>query len=650
MVKYVRIIIFISAIHTMYSTFCAASTLVDSVHNVGPTPQSEGWSWATSFKYQHPKIDTSTCEAHFEKIHREMMAEAKKIKDSIWGDQTPREKNTNPNLNLIRISFVVSSQDPSLPHTIVLTTLFKDHVFLSGTTPPKVRYDFKCLADPAFSLGELDFVARPDEWLSKAFIYPPGNDMIPREMIIRCKNRFAERDRDTLPKVAQLAHLFNDQACDADMLAWFRQANGSSTFFQGGQPKPDDPLFFKHLQDSEQKVLYYLDHVSEWMKLCPYNAPERSFFAVFAEVIENQIGFFSTRSAYIAQQVRDLINLIPQDSDLKKSQTTVKHEEKIAQHIEMVRSSLKERNQNHPTNLVDKTHLVAMEYHLKVITNLGKEIQDEKFTKRDLTTTAIGNLLDKQQADALHERDISKGIAKLKDLLKEVRPRTASLQKFIAYCEGWVEKLECVWRSVPVTAEELKEAINDLTSLRTLIKNDPLKKKYEVETFPQDFAQEVLAISSAQGLVISGIILHIHSTNDVCYTCAPDLAQESVSRSGFVDRLQEYIEGMNLDNFCPSFQIINSCEDIRPCRAYTDVSSIDEPRLFNNPIQGIRFYQHLLKPVDPSNLNSKFELIEPPHFDDGKNQAEDSDADTDDKNTNVATSLDDPVLELSIFD
>jgi hypothetical protein len=97
---------------------------------------------------------------------------------------------------------------------------------------------------------------------------------------------------------------------------------------------------------------------------------------------------------------------------------------------------------------------------------------------------------------------------------------------------------------------------------------------------------------------IAAVVLNIHSTNDICYSCAPDLARESVRSDSFAEFFMNKAHEINLEKkrggTRPFFRVVYSCStirsDIRCQRCVVDTKKKNDPR-WERP-SAVAFYQH----------------------------------------------------------
>lgn len=158
---------------------------------------------------------------------------------------------------------------------------------------------------------------------------------------------------------------------------------------------------------------------------------------------------------------------------------------------------------------------------------------------------------------------------------------------------------------------KIREARHTLVELRSIISQPPythinrrntdldildglrqrhLLQKMGDEDWLYDIKTSFLSLASEES--IEGVVLHLHSLNDICENCAPSLARELERNDGFIARFKSLVSSFNPNQINPIFKITASCGQIREsCRNRWECETFNQPKEENE----VMFHQVFLQ-------------------------------------------------------
>ncbi len=224
-------------------------------------------------------------------------------------------------------------------------------------------------------------------------------------------------------------------------------------------------------------------------------------------------------------------------------------------------------------------------YPNQEIVSMIREMMKEK-DKSELD--AIKGEIDNSQRAHQQENinQLKNDLAKLYQDLQILPQANYHVKKILEHCKevgSLVEDATSMYKDVKY--KDTKNKIEDI------IKKDIFKS----DKFVIDYQNIISEICMVKKYNISGIIMHVHSTLDCCFSCAPDLAQESVRTGGFVGYLKSVVQKFQGSMDSPFFRLVFSCGHIREDKKRFD--DITFKRVAPNILdKQYIYYQHFLQP------------------------------------------------------
>lgn len=138
-------------------------------------------------------------------------------------------------------------------------------------------------------------------------------------------------------------------------------------------------------------------------------------------------------------------------------------------------------------------------------------------------------------------------------------------------------ELSSILSQQPYTSIDQRK--RDLDIIDALRQRHILQKMGD-EDWIYDIKNSLLSLAPDES--IEGVVLHLHSLNDICENCAPSIARELERNDGFVARFKSLITSINPRQTNPIFKITSSCGQIREaCHNRWKCDTFNQPKQEN---------------------------------------------------------------------
>lgn len=305
---------------------------------------------------------------------------------------------------------------------------------------------------------------------------------------------------------------------------------------------------------SEQKILFFLD---ESIKSVPfyYNFAMIKFLEECIDKVEN----FVLRNRHLLNEQYMQNNLDSFKKQVLGSTTKetskritklIEEEQKPSEEKDTLLKSLKEEAESkleELKNILDK---------MDVLRQSNPQVEDKKEGKKEEKKTK-------------------------KDSNENVLPTVEQGRRLLGIFSEMLQKKKYL---------DIKALEQDKEKINKIRLEVSAKPKVSNIDWIADLKREFIAL---HGKEVVGMVLHIHSLNDICENCSPSIAAELEREGGFVERLNSLVASTLPQSVSPIFKITVSCDQIRE----TTKSRYSTP-VFNHtnkPHQEPCFYQVLMK-------------------------------------------------------
>lgn len=279
---------------------------------------------------------------------------------------------------------------------------------------------------------------------------------------------------------------------------------------------------------SEQKILFFLD---ESIKSVPFHY-KYGIIKLLEECIEKvEIFVLRNRHYFNDQSMKNNLEAFKKEilesttkETSKRITELLKEEQKPSEEKDKLLQVLREEAESKLKELKEILDKVD------ALRRSNPQAEDKKDEKRE------GKKEEKKTKKDPSESVLS-SVEKAKDIL--------NIFKGLLRKEKYLDKK---------TLEQDKKKINEIRSEVTA------KPKLSNIDWLADLKRELISL---HGQEVAGMVLHLHSLNDICENCSPSIAAELEREGGFVDRLKSILASTLLPTTPPIFKMTVSCDQIR---------------------------------------------------------------------------------------
>jgi hypothetical protein len=579
----------------------ALASYVPSEHRI---PENEGWGWSDSLVYNR----SATLQAgyDFTDLHRHM----KKYLSTLYTDLAldPHDKN----ICIARFSFIIKNKANNSRRVCHLSIdkgmqdPFENHVFISGSdTVDKGEKGSDLYLFGKKSTAEKDAEA-VDDTLEKykaeiyfnsyhyksaknkryIFVHPKWEDYCTEELyqlgyIAQKICRLYEHRADPLPIIGFLARRWfqlSENSPATDFAEWYSIAGWPGPYHihsDNTKSDADKAVFFQRHQDSEQKLLFYLNSTTD----CLHE------FQLLEKIIKDFIKLLCSVKGYkeslsygwkqeivvkeleVKKEIWELMAKGPLLTDCAEDKIGIPSKTARIENLKKV-----ERTRRDAIGK-KKTEIDVLQEKLRALGNtntLGLSYDKIKKAFADLQEkTKLKFEADSPRLHSYALNRLSSSLLELSKILEDEEPSMLSLDKIVKNHK----ELEAILKKIALFISEDK--------------------------FIQDFRQQIEELlGSNKNSFIECIILNIHNALDSCFSCAADLAQEVRRKNGFVDFFKKLVADVQNDR-CetdPSFSLVSSCSVLRTDK-WCDKGCVKEPHknITLEATDKLSYYQYYLR-------------------------------------------------------
>ncbi len=588
----------------------------------------EGWAWASSLKYSRGNqlLD-------FSSIHEALILRHNNLKELL---------DEKGNLCVAQINFVLESNVPDDNSLFIVEDLpqnskdhtvhrpLEKHVFLSGYDKPSVgdsvvkrtfysdreREGHKKLRDkvPESKLRAFQAIHEVAEnndtklvLDDPIIIHPSKPFFLDLEFVAaRLVDRYKGIPEAELPLKAKLAMQwvalhrkdtvsFGQRLLNSRFIRsyqshktaqrineWYRNANvlfpihlsaSASSIENTGKPESTN-FFFTNNTDSEQRLFFYLDQITSYV----------DEYEILKRIIEDIRDWYDISGTHKARLVSILMNYCD---------TKVRDHEKMSPLADALESCPEFDPKSQLVMRKIGTDLKELSVRCSKLKK-ARETPHFRLLKLEeyiqIVQTGFDNLLEITEASGLGLKSTL-----VKKIEKEKQTLAKENETFFRLA---LRQHRTKNNTMKFFENDFIEGAKKDHLFESLLAESEFIIDEEITMF-MELAQACL--DKHPNMRIAAVVLNIHSTFDICYSCAPDLARESVRKDSFAEYFIRTAEKINYKKGRgagkPFFRVVYSCSNVRSevrCSSCQYDTKKEENPLWGRP-STLAFYQHYIE-------------------------------------------------------